>query len=196
MSIYCVYLTVYTGNTLPPFYIGSSSVARVLSGYHGTVSSKKYKTIWRHELKHNPHLFKTRIISYKRTRNAALQREKVIQQHLQAVASPLYINESYATRGVFGRVMLGKDHPLYGQPRPKEVRQKISDNHADMSGSNNTNAKTIILITPAGERIVCYGNFKEVCKQHNLAYSTMNRALNSRVFPGSGRCLGYDAVYG
>lgn len=29
MKKFCVYCTVYSGNKLPPFYIGSSSVSRI-----------------------------------------------------------------------------------------------------------------------------------------------------------------------
>ncbi len=61
-ELFCTYLTTYSGNKLPLFYIGSSSVERVNNGYHGSVKSKAYSTIWKSELKHNPHLFKTRIL--------------------------------------------------------------------------------------------------------------------------------------
>jgi hypothetical protein len=53
-TIYCTYLTIYSGNKLPPFYIGSTSVNRISNGYHGSVSSKRYKSIWLEELKTNP----------------------------------------------------------------------------------------------------------------------------------------------
>jgi hypothetical protein len=35
--MFAVYLTSYKGNKLPPFYIGSSSVSALNSGYHGSV---------------------------------------------------------------------------------------------------------------------------------------------------------------
>ena len=61
--IYCTYLTVYTGNKLPLFYIGSSTVDKVNKGYHGSVKSKKYKQTWEEELTNNPSRFKTIILS-------------------------------------------------------------------------------------------------------------------------------------
>ena len=61
-NIYCTYLTVYSGNKLPPFYIGSSSIDIINNGYRGSVSSKEYKQIWKTELKNNSHLFKIMII--------------------------------------------------------------------------------------------------------------------------------------
>ena len=60
--MYCVYLTTYKGNKLPPFYIGSTQVVQVERGYHGSVRSKKYEMMWKSELINNPHLFKTGFI--------------------------------------------------------------------------------------------------------------------------------------
>ena len=31
--MYCVYLTIYRGNKLPPFYIGYSSINKIKAGY-------------------------------------------------------------------------------------------------------------------------------------------------------------------
>ena len=64
-NIYCTYLTIYKGNKLPPFYIGSTSVDKINTGYHGTVSSKKYKDIYKQELITNPQIFKTKILTTK-----------------------------------------------------------------------------------------------------------------------------------
>ena len=49
--MFCVYFTFYLGDKLPPYYIGSSSVKKVLNGYHGTVTSIKWKKDWEDELK-------------------------------------------------------------------------------------------------------------------------------------------------
>lgn len=89
---YCVYLTVYSGNLLPPFYIGYSSVDNVENGYRGSVSSKLYKSIWKEELKNNSQAFKTKIISTHKTRAEAKNKETVLIQKLNAVSSPMYIN--------------------------------------------------------------------------------------------------------
>jgi hypothetical protein len=92
---------------------------------------------------------------------------------------------------MFGRV--GALHHLYGKPRSAETKARISQNHKDMKGSNNTNAKTIILVNPNGETIRCYGNFKATCESMGLPYSTMNRILKKRIWPSFGPCVGYDA---
>ena len=49
-TIYCTYLTIYSGNKLPTFYIGSTSVEKIEQGYRGSVSSKRYQSIWEKEL--------------------------------------------------------------------------------------------------------------------------------------------------
>lgn len=73
--MYCTYLTVYYGNKLPSFYIGSTSVKNIQKGYRGTVSSLEYKSVWKLELKHNPQLFKTIILSTHYTRKEAFIKE-------------------------------------------------------------------------------------------------------------------------
>lgn len=96
MSSYCVYLTVYSGNKMPKFYLGSSSLQKVSNGYRGSVSSKEYGKIWHQELKDNPALFKTIIISEHFTRAEAFDHEEYLQKARKVVTNPLYINRSYA----------------------------------------------------------------------------------------------------
>lgn len=93
---FCVYLTAYLGNKLPPFYIGSSSIARVSLGYRGSVQSKEYKKIWNLETKKNPHLFRTTIISTHETREQATIKELFFQQSIRAPKNSLYVNRAYA----------------------------------------------------------------------------------------------------
>ena len=104
MRNYCTYLTIYKGNLLPPLYIGSTSINRLESGYRGSVCSKEYKRIWKSELKNNPHLFKTSIVTTHETRKEATAKELHFQLNLDVVKSPLYINLSFAKpNGFFGR---------------------------------------------------------------------------------------------
>jgi hypothetical protein len=79
--MYCVYITIYSGNKLPPFYIGYSTLKKVKNGYRGSISSVLYKEIYKQELLNNPHLFKTIIVSKCETRDLALQKEAYIQKH-------------------------------------------------------------------------------------------------------------------
>ena len=97
--IYCTYITLYRGNKMPPFYIGSSTVERVENGYRGSVSSKLYKKIWRTELKENPQLFKTKIISVHETRIDSVCKEEFYHRILRVTKSNLYINMAFANKG-------------------------------------------------------------------------------------------------
>lgn len=103
-NVYCTYLTTYKGNKLPPFYIGSSTIKRVKSGYNGSVSSEKYKQIWNSEQKLNNHLFNTTILTTHVNRQEALNKENMFHLTLNVTKNPLYINMSNAIpNGKFGR---------------------------------------------------------------------------------------------
>jgi len=135
---YVVYLTQYKGTKLPSWYIGSSYEEKVNKGYNGTVLSKKYKEIYRKEQNENKHLFKTRILSYHKTREEALTEELRLQKLHKVVHSNKYFNESYATiNGMFGRDVSGELHPMYGKHHSDKSKLLISKNHADVSGENN-----------------------------------------------------------
>ena len=128
-NIYCVYLTIYRGNKLPPFYIGSSSIDRIThGGYHGTVVSKEYKAIWNAELKKNSHLFRTVIISEHSDRESALQKECKLQKCVGIPRNKLYVNRSIAnTNGFFGMDVSGENNPMYGRTHTLEARSKIAE---------------------------------------------------------------------
>lgn len=132
MSIYCVYLTIYTGNKLPPFYIGSSSVEKVNNGYHGSVCSKQFKDVWKSELKTNPDLFKTKIISTHIDRKEATLQERKFQKKVNAVRNPLYINQSFAAYDSFtDRDQTGKNNPMYGSSRKGSANPFFGQKHTE-----------------------------------------------------------------
>ena len=143
---FCVYLTIYKGHKMPPFYIGSSSVSKVREGYRGSVSSKKWKTIFREELKNNPSLFDTHILITTSTRRFAMKIERHLHIINDVIISPFFINEAINTKnGMFGRDVSGVLHPLFGRARPSIERERISKNHADVRGLKNPKAKLIII---------------------------------------------------
>lgn len=118
---YCTYLTFYSGNKLPPYYIGSTSISKIQNGYRGSVISNKYKSIWNSELKYNPHLFKTTILTVHVDRQGAFDKELYFQESLRVVASPLYINMAYARKnGHFG-------YGEKGRPKSEKQKQQISE---------------------------------------------------------------------
>lgn len=121
---YCVYLTVYYGNKLPLFYIGSTLIEHIKQGYHGSVKSKKYKETYRKELLENKNLFKTIIISKYYSRKYAMFRERKLQEKLNVVQSEMYMNMSIAKDfGWFGMKAKGVDSPVYGKKWKKTPEQ-------------------------------------------------------------------------
>lgn len=118
--MYCTYLTIYRGNKLPPFYIGSSTIEKINNGYHGSVKSKTYKAIWETELKYNLSKFKTIIISTHLTRIEALTKENSLQVKLQAHKNSMYINKATA-HGEFGILTNG-----FNQQHKQDTKNKIS----------------------------------------------------------------------
>jgi hypothetical protein len=98
-AMFCTYLTLYSGNKLPPFYIGSTSVKRVEDeGYGGSVSSKLYAAIWRSERKAHPELFRTQILSIHTSRKDAFDKEQKLQLAVGAAKSPMYMNRTTANK--------------------------------------------------------------------------------------------------
>ena len=90
--MYCVYLTSYRGNQLPPFYIGTTSLKNIDKGYLGSVSSKKYKNIWKEEIKNHRELFTNTIVAVYSTQQEAFAREQFFQRSLNVLENSLYIN--------------------------------------------------------------------------------------------------------
>ena len=128
-NIYCVYLTIYKGNKLPPFYIGSTAVDNIHRGYRGSVGSREYKILWKNEIKLNPHLFVTKILSYHQTRNEAVKRENQLHHALDVVNNPLYVNKWYATvNGFKGYNSSGINNPMYGKKRPDAAERMRTNN--------------------------------------------------------------------
>jgi len=128
MKRYVTYLTVYIGELLPKYYIGSTSEDKIISGnYFGSVKSKKWKSIFRNELKKNKHLFSVQILSYHNDRKSALEEELRLQKEKDVVRSKDYINESLATpNGFFGMDTKGEKSPTFGNKMSDESKKKMS----------------------------------------------------------------------
>lgn len=138
---YVVYHTTYSGDRLPPNYIGSTSIDKIQQGYKGSVKSKEYKSTWNDEIKFNPHLFSVQIISYHDTRQAATYKELQLQKLFNVITNPLFVNKSYATvNGYFGMNTSGKNNGMFGKlPYNKgkttsdEIKAKLSASHKGVS---------------------------------------------------------------
>ncbi len=116
---YCVYVTFYNGDKLPPFYIGSTSVKKIMEeGYRGSVTSKKYSEVWKSELKTNPQLFDTKIVGMFRTRGEAHDEELRQQLRADVVQSDDYTNMALACKGFF-----------HSSKHTEESKAKMSESH-------------------------------------------------------------------
>lgn len=116
MNKFVVYLVNYSGDKLPRYYIGSTSYEKIKSGYLGSVRSKKWKEIFKNEVKNNINLFNVEILSTHNTRKDALLEEYKIQKKYNVVESTDYFNESFATvDGFFGRDVSGEANTMYGR---------------------------------------------------------------------------------
>jgi hypothetical protein len=137
MSIYCTYLTTYSGNKFPPFYIGSSTVSRISNGYQGSVSSKMYKELWDQEIKTNPHLFKTRVISTHSSGKEARDKELKFHKNLNVVKSDMYVNRALAKpNGFHGTDVSKEKHPRWGQHHSTTSKQLIGAKNKGKSPHN------------------------------------------------------------
>ena len=133
---YNVYLTEYSGDLLPHLYIGSSTQTKIDNGYNGSVTSTKYKDIFRQERKNNPQKFKTQILKTFNDRAEALRFELELQIINDVVKSPHFINMSLASvNGCFGMDVSGKLNPMYGRKHPNHVAGFKGLTHTDESKS-------------------------------------------------------------
>jgi hypothetical protein len=92
MTKWCVYLTVYSGNKLPPFYVGYTAVHKVYNGYHGSVVSQQYQAIWEQEMAEHAELFRTIIVTRHSSKAEARMRETRFLRQLKVKTNPLFIN--------------------------------------------------------------------------------------------------------
>lgn len=142
---FCVYKTTYSGDLLPPFYIGSSSIQKIKNGYRGTVLSKKYKDVWNKELKTNPKLFNVEILSTWPTRQEALTEELHLHNEFNVVKSSEFINMAKANiHGFLGMDVSGANNPRYGCIMSEETKTKIGNKNKNRKVSEETRKKLSI----------------------------------------------------
>lgn len=198
--MFVVYLTMYSGDKLPKWYIGSSSRERVLSGYTGSVASRKWSDIYYKELKENRHLFKTRILSTHETRAEAVHEEYRLQRLHKVVTNNLYFNESYAAKnGCFARDKTGELNPMYGQgEKLKGIKngrhkdnykgdlRKLSKNisagliktQKNKKGNNPASKKYYIHDTTKDTYIdIPKGFLRVFCEENDIGYNALHLTL-------------------
>jgi hypothetical protein len=166
-KIFVVYLTMYSGDKLPKWYIGSSYEQKVLNGYNGSVKSKEFKDIYKSEQKVNKHLFKTRIISFHKTQQEAINEELRLHHKHNVVINKKYFNKSLASvNGFFGMNISGELHPMFGRTHSEKTKQKISEANSGKTHSIESKAKM------SGENNHNFG--KKLSKEHKQKISEAN----------------------
>lgn len=116
MDEFVVYIVIYHGDKLPRYYVGSTTKEKIKNGYLGSIKSKKWKDIFKLEVKNYRNLFDVNIISTHSTRQEALLAEYKFQKENDVVKSPNFFNESFANiNGYFGRDVNGESNPMYGR---------------------------------------------------------------------------------
>ena len=137
---YCTYLTVYSGNKMPMFYIGRSNEVNIRNGYRGTVTSKLYKEVWLNELSEHPELFKTTILTLHSTVKEAAIKEEYFHKKFQVHINPLYINQATGA-GTFNSDIRGKKNPFYGSNRIGELNPMFGRKQSDSSRQRMSTAQ-------------------------------------------------------
>ena len=182
MNIYCTYLTIYSGNKLPMFYIGSTSIDKINRGYHGSVRSKQYREIWEEELKTNNHLFRTKIITTHQYRIEALDKEAFLQRSLNSTNNILYINKSIARRG-FGALSQKSIELIRIKALKRNYDYMKGSNHhywggrtdLNQNGSKNPFAKKCIVKGKLFDSIV------EASEYHKIPYKKCYNMVRNRI---------------
>ena len=84
-------------------------------------------------------------------------------------------NQNYGTaiqRARSNRVYAyGKDHPAFGKTPSDETRKKMSENHADVRGDLNPNAKEVICFN----NYKVYTTLKELSEEFGCSYSSCRK---------------------
>lgn len=197
MKTYCTYLTIYSGNKLPPFYIGFSTVDNIKNkNYHGSVSSKDYTDIWNDEIKNNPSAFKTIILTTHVDLKEANDKEIFFLYHLDAKNHPLHINRDngrihvYTTHTELTKAKISasvkKNHPsktrewktFFGKKHSDKPKKKISETGKGRQFSLETRQlwskqrqKAIVQFELDGTLIRKWNSIKEAAKKTNSSYT-------------------------
>lgn len=181
---FCVYLTIYSGNKLPPFYIGSTSVKRIKQGYKGSVRSKEYAMIWKSEPKE---YFKTIILQKYKDRDSASKREAYIQEKLDVVNNSLYVNMAI--------IKNGKVYYSWTEEKRKNVGdrfrgKKLTEDHkrkirlSNVGRKHTPETKLKISVANKGKK----SHFSEWNKTREFSKETLERVSlqRSKKYTGSG----------
>jgi hypothetical protein len=187
--MYCVYLTTYSGNKLPPYYIGSTSLENIKNGYKGSVSSLEFKKLWDDEIRDNLEFFTVKILSEHSTRKEAMIAELNYQIQYDVVKSSEYINKSLAQPdGFFGMDISGSKNPMYGKTHPNKGKSMPQNSHIKRLGMKHTKDSILKnkISQPARKKVVWQGieycSIAECQRSTGISKGTIKR-LNGIIDP-------------
>lgn len=218
-NMYVVYLTHYLGEKLPEWYVGHTTEKRILEGYNGSPCSKKYGGIYEHEQKNNKDLFRTRILSYHKTRLEASKEEYRVQKKHLVVTNPKYFNEAYAAKdGCFTRdkhgalnPMFGKGHLLRGNKNGrhrnnykgniKDISKKLSKSlrktDKNKHNNNSSSKKYYVCHVPTMTFTdIDKGHLNSFCNVFGIGYTTLLGTLKTNHPIPKTKRLKYKNSYG
>jgi hypothetical protein len=124
------------------------------------------------------------------------------QSHCMALSKAQIVSPKNYRKNQFGdkNVMnnfRGENHWYYGVKRDPKTCKKMSENHADVSGSNNGRARIIKITNPAGEITTCHGDLVIRCAELGLSVNTVYYMLSSgKPQLKRGKFKGYSVCYG
>lgn len=87
---YSTFITIYSGNKLPPFFIGYCKTDQIYSGFHGCPTDD---TDWQLELQKNNSLFKTKIIKSFDTEKQAINYTNRLLIYFKCGNNPMLANK-------------------------------------------------------------------------------------------------------
>ncbi len=103
-------------------------------------------------------------------------------------------NQSGSENHMYGKK--GELHHNYGKKYSKESCERISQNHHDVSGSNNPRARKIKITTSDGTEYVSYGNLQELCNKLGMSASAAYGNLSKgKMYYTRGKLKGYRIEY-
>lgn len=190
--MFCVYVTEYLGDKLPKWYVGSSSISKVNSGYKGSVSSYQWKSLWESE---PDNLFVTRIISEHITRKDAFEAELKYQIDNDVVKSDEWVNKSLAQPdGFFGMDVSGKNNPMYGKSRKGETHKGGENISKALQYVHHHTSRGKELAEMSSKRMKLNNPSKdpETLKKMKNTWKSINRCVGEKngMYGKTGRLLG------
>jgi hypothetical protein len=79
-----------------------------------------------------------------------------------------------------------------GKTLSTSTKQKISNSHQRLSGSDNPAARTWLITHPDGTEYQINGSLRSFCADHNLPFATMGRLGRENKISHYGRCKGWS----